>query len=55
MHLAVLLRIIYLSRIPPGMGPSQVRHLLSRYGELGRVFLKHDDRGALAARDVDNP
>lgn len=31
--------LIYLSRIPPGMGPSQVKHLLSAYGEVGRVFL----------------
>jgi ESF2/ABP1 family protein len=31
--------LIYLSRIPPGMGPSKVKHLLSAYGETGRVFL----------------
>lgn len=31
--------LIYLSRIPPGMGPSKVKHLLSAYGEVGRVFL----------------
>ena len=38
-------RIVYLSRIPPGMGPSQVKHLLSQYGQLGRVFLKRDEHG----------
>lgn len=32
--------LIYLSRIPPGMGPAQVKHLLGAYGEVGRVFLK---------------
>lgn len=31
--------LIYLSRIPPGMGPSKVKSLLSDYGEVGRVFL----------------
>lgn len=31
--------LIYLSRIPPGMGPSKVKHLLGAYGEVGRVFL----------------
>lgn len=31
--------LIYLSRIPPGMGPSKVKHLLSAFGEVGRVFL----------------
>ncbi|ORY74531.1 hypothetical protein BCR35DRAFT_306674 [Leucosporidium creatinivorum] len=31
--------LIYLSRIPPGMGPSKVKHLLSAYGEVGRVYL----------------
>jgi len=34
--------IIYISRIPPGMRPTKVRHLLSTYGELGRVFLKQE-------------
>jgi len=32
--------LIYLSRIPPGMGPAQVKHLLGAYGEVGKVFLK---------------
>ncbi|GAA98176.1 uncharacterized protein L969DRAFT_46974 [Mixia osmundae IAM 14324] len=36
--------IIYLSRIPPGMGVSKVKHLLSQYGELGRIYLKRDDK-----------
>lgn len=31
--------LIYFSRLPPGMGPAQIKHLLSAYGEVGRVFL----------------
>lgn len=31
--------LIYLSRIPPGMGPSKVKHILSNYGEIGRIYL----------------
>ncbi|KDQ07763.1 hypothetical protein BOTBODRAFT_119640 [Botryobasidium botryosum FD-172 SS1] len=35
--------IIYISRIPPGMRPPKVRHLMSAYGEVGRVYLKQED------------
>jgi ESF2/ABP1 family protein len=31
--------VIYLSRIPPFMKPAKIKHLLSRYGEIGRVYL----------------
>jgi hypothetical protein len=31
--------LIYLSRIPPGMGPFKVKHILAAHGEVGRVFL----------------
>lgn len=31
--------LLYLSRIPPGMGPSKVKHILSNYGEIGRIYL----------------
>ncbi|KDE02466.1 hypothetical protein MVLG_06985 [Microbotryum lychnidis-dioicae p1A1 Lamole] len=31
--------LIYLSRIPPGMGPSKVKHVLSNYGNVGRIYL----------------
>lgn len=34
--------VIYLSRIPPGMSPNKVRHLLSAYGEIGRVYLQQE-------------
>ncbi|KAF8338983.1 uncharacterized protein EI90DRAFT_2436486 [Cantharellus anzutake] len=35
--------VVYISRIPPGMGPAKVRQLLSIHGDLGRVFLQKDD------------
>lgn len=34
--------IIYVSRIPPGMRPTKVRHLMSAYGEIGRVYLQQE-------------
>ena len=35
--------IIYLSRIPPYMKPHKVKHLLSRFGTIGRIFLTPED------------
>ncbi|KAL5530440.1 ESF2 [Sanghuangporus sanghuang] len=35
--------VIYISRIPPGMRPTKVRHLMSQYGEIGRVYLQQED------------
>ncbi|KAF8629627.1 hypothetical protein AX15_003361 [Amanita polypyramis BW_CC] len=35
--------IIYISRLPPGMGPAKVRHLMSAYGEIGKVYLQQED------------
>ena len=32
--------IVYLSRVPPFMKPHKVKHLLSHYGSVGRVYLK---------------
>ncbi|GAA5866604.1 hypothetical protein JCM8547_005473 [Rhodosporidiobolus lusitaniae] len=37
--------LIYLSRIPPGMGPGKVKHLLSQFGEVGRIYLARADAG----------
>ena len=34
---------MYLGRVPPGMKPLKVRHLLSRYGEVGRLYLAPED------------
>ncbi|EIW82451.1 hypothetical protein CONPUDRAFT_53712 [Coniophora puteana RWD-64-598 SS2] len=35
--------VVYLSRIPPGMQPPKVRHLMSAYGEVGRIYLQQED------------
>ncbi|KAI0035643.1 hypothetical protein K488DRAFT_42872 [Vararia minispora EC-137] len=35
--------VIYISRIPPGMRPTKVRHIMSQYGEVGRVYLQQED------------
>ena len=34
--------VVYISRIPPGMRPSKVRHLMSTHGEVGRVYLQQE-------------
>jgi ESF2/ABP1 family protein len=34
--------VIYISRIPPGMSPNKVRHLMSAYGEVGRIYLQQE-------------
>ena len=34
--------VIYISRIPPGMRPTKVRHLMSAYGDIGRVYLQQE-------------
>ncbi|KAJ7067850.1 hypothetical protein C8F01DRAFT_1115988 [Mycena amicta] len=35
--------VLYISRIPPGMRPTKVRHLMSMHGEVGRVYLQQED------------
>jgi len=35
--------IVYLSRIPPAMRPSKVRHLMGGFGAIGRVYLQQED------------
>lgn len=40
------LGIIYISRIPHGMTPAKVRHILSNMGELGRIYLQDGSAGA---------
>jgi len=34
--------VVYISRIPPAMRPTKVRHLLSQHGEIGRVYLQQE-------------
>jgi ESF2/ABP1 family protein len=35
--------VVYISRVPPYMKPEKVRHLLSKHGEILRVFLAPED------------
>ena len=42
--------LVYLGRVPPGMQPIKVRHLLSRYGEIGRLYLAPEDPAAFKRR-----
>ena len=34
--------VVYISRIPPGMRSTKVRHLMSQYGEVGHVYLQQE-------------
>eukprot|EP00045_Choanoeca_perplexa_P002533 m.24912 g.24912 ORF g.24912 m.24912 type:complete len:104 (-) comp11565_c0_seq9:1389-1700(-) len=35
--------LIYMSKVPPYMKPAKLRHLLSQFGEIDRVYLKPED------------
>ena len=35
--------IVYISRVPPGMTPQKVKHLMARWGEVGRVYAQKRD------------
>ncbi|WVO17032.1 hypothetical protein L204_104719 [Cryptococcus depauperatus] len=35
--------IIYISRLPPGMTPQKVRHLMGRWGDIGKVYAQRKD------------
>lgn len=34
--------IVYISRIPPGMTPQKIKHLMGRWGETGKVYAQKD-------------
>uniref|UniRef100_A0A0E0C3D0 RRM domain-containing protein n=1 Tax=Oryza meridionalis TaxID=40149 RepID=A0A0E0C3D0_9ORYZ len=38
-------RVCYLSRVPPNMNPSHVRQMLSKYGEVQRIYLVPEGQG----------
>ena len=40
--------IIYISRLPPGMTPQKVKHLMSSYGDIGRVYAQRKDGESLS-------
>ena len=42
--------VVYLARIPPRMGPSKVKTLLSQFGEVTRVYLVEEDKAARKRR-----
>lgn len=44
--------VIYISRIPPGMQPPKVRHLMSAYGEIGRVYLQQEGKRFIMCQDL---
>ena len=35
--------IVYISRLPPGMTPQKVKHLMGRWGDVGRVYAQRRD------------
>lgn len=35
--------IVYISRVPPGMTPQKIRHLMDRWGEVGKVYAQRRD------------
>ena len=35
--------VVYLSRVPPYMKAQKIRQLLSKYGEIGRIYLTPED------------
>ncbi len=37
--------VIYLSRVPPFMKPHKLKHLLSPYGRVGRIYLQPEGKG----------
>lgn len=43
--------ILYLPRIPPGMGPGKVKHLLSQWGKVGRIYLAREEEPNVTGRD----
>ncbi|CAC9889967.1 unnamed protein product [Aureobasidium pullulans] len=44
--------VIYISRIPPFMKPATLKHYLTPYGEIGRVFLTPEDPVAQKQRTL---
>lgn len=40
--------IIYVSRIPPGMRPQKLRHIMSGYGEVGRIYMAFEGKYVLS-------
>jgi ESF2/ABP1 family protein len=45
--------VVYISRLPPGMTPHKVRHLMARWGDVGRVYAQRRD-GELTRPSAEN-
>lgn len=39
--------IVYISRLPPGMTPQKVRHLMAKWGDVGKVYAQRRDGESL--------
>lgn len=35
--------IVFISRVPPGMTPQKIRHLMGRWGDIGKVYAQRRD------------
>merc|ERR1719223_527768 len=42
--------LVYLSRIPPRMGPSKVKALLGEFGTVTRIYLEEEDKATRKRR-----
>jgi len=42
--------VVYLSRIPPRMGPSKLKKILSEFGAVTRIYLEEEDKTARKRR-----
>lgn len=40
--------VVYISRIPPAMRPTKVRHIMSGFGQIGRVYLQQEGERGLS-------
>jgi len=47
--------IVYLSKIPPFMKPVKLRHLLGKFGELGRVYLAPEGEDFIEKTTLSSP
>lgn len=43
--------VVYLSRVPPFMQVAKLRHLLSQYGDVGRIYLRKEDSAITRRRE----
>ncbi len=44
--------IVYISRLPPGMTPQKVKHLMERWGEVGKIYAQKKDRESTIVTNI---